>query len=450
MSRRQWALVALIAAEVVAGAVFLLRSRTRAVPPVVDLSFVDPFVAEHLRARSAACTMPDDWAALGEEYLAYGYFHEAEACYRVAAEREWDRSERAYQWAFALERVGKLEQANAEYERALSLGYSHPDDCRYFIGRNFLRLEQADPARGAFEAAGNHPSARYERARLLVRDGRASDAVPILDSLYAAHPQAIQPYLLRHRIDALQSWPGAARFADLANRARGRLPTPFDKEWNRLEETYNRLGLTGEITAIEKQLASRDVAGAERKLRAVLATGWNPAATDLLAEVEAQRGRPAEAVRLLQEAVEREGPSSYLLERLGDAHERNGQLPQAVQTWTRATELGSGAGVKNLHLRLEEHYRKAGNDRDARWRSARAHLAAGHELFWAGNARNARGAFEKATELEPTLAAAWFYLGESNRVLGRAEQAAQAYARCLALDPDHGRAIAGQQLLTRP
>ena len=163
------------------------------------------------------------------------------------------------------------------------------------------------------------------------------------------------------------------------------------------------------------------------------------------------QGAAAEAVRLLQEAVDQDGPSVHLLDRLGYAHERSGDSAPAVRAWARASELGIGPSVKNLHYRLGEHYQKAGNAAYAGSRiPRRAHLAAGHELFWAGNPRDAQGAFEKATELEPTLTAAWFYLGETNRVLGHVEEARKAYTRCLARDPDHGRAIAGRELLPRP
>lgn len=90
MTRAQWALVALIAAELAAGTFVLARPRTRAVPPAADLSFVDPLLADHFRSRAAACDTADDWATLGEEFTAYGYFPEGEACCRIAAGREPD------------------------------------------------------------------------------------------------------------------------------------------------------------------------------------------------------------------------------------------------------------------------------------------------------------------------------------------------------------------------
>ena len=44
----------------------------------------------------------------------------------------------------------------------------------------------------------------------------------------------------------------------------------------------------------------------------------------------------------------------------------------------------------------------------------------------------------KAVELEPELDHAWFYLGETRRLLGREATAREAYERCLKVNPDHG------------
>src|SRR5262249_35642463 len=151
MSRFQWALVAVIAGELVVGAVLFHRQRNLPTPPVGELSYLDPLAAEQVRDLIQNCRSPDDWARLGEAYLAFGYFPEAEACNRVAAEGgpgwHWQRAaggaraEHAYDWAFALERLGRLEEANRGYELALRLGHSRPGDCWYFIGRNWLRQE---------------------------------------------------------------------------------------------------------------------------------------------------------------------------------------------------------------------------------------------------------------------------------------------------------------------
>ena len=59
----------------------------------------------------------------------------------------------------------------------------------------------------------------------------------------------------------------------------------------------------------------------------------------------------------------------------------------------------------------------------------------------------ARDHFEKAVALYDGHANTWFYLGETRRFLGDIPGAEAAYARCLRLNPDHGRARRGLERL---
>ncbi len=47
---------------------------------------------------------------------------------------------------------------------------------------------------------------------------------------------------------------------------------------------------------------------------------------------------------------------------------------------------------------------------------------------------------ERAVELRPNMAAAWFYLGLAQAELGRLDAAGSSFRRTLALDPTHTRA----------
>src|SRR5262249_7837208 len=157
----------------------------------------------------------------------------SEACYRYVCEREPARADRAYEWAFALERLGLIEESIAQYERAARLGHEQPEACWYMIGRNHLRREDAALAREAFAKAEDLPGARYEIARLLARDPDRAGALALLDRLNAVDPRAAQPWQLRHRLEALADGPGFAWTADRAAQAPGRLLTPFDRECER-------------------------------------------------------------------------------------------------------------------------------------------------------------------------------------------------------------------------
>jgi tetratricopeptide (TPR) repeat protein len=457
VSRVRLLLVVVIAAELGVGTYLWLRPQTPdpPKPPLPDLAAVDPLAAAAIREQAANCREPEQWAALGETYLGYGFFPEAEACYRYAKEREPDDPRRWYEWAFAAERTGRLAEANAGFERAAELGHPDPGGCWYYVGRNYLRQRDHAAAGAAFARAGEQPAARYEVARLLVREGRPDEAIPILDRLAAQFPIAVHPPLLRHKIEALRDGPAAVAYADLAGRLREsptdptviHLPNPFYRDWKRLEDAHNQAGSAKGLREAERWLATGDWRAAEPKVRAAFENDWDPTAADLLAEVEFQKDRPAEAVRLLQEAIDRAGPSAHLLARLGDAHLAARQSGAAEAVWARAALMEIDVSGKAASHRLATHLEKTGRAEAARPYHARAWYGAGHEIFGEGRYAAAKEPLEWALKFDPQSAAAWFYLGECHRLTGRPDDARAAYRHCLDIDPDYGRAHAGLALL---
>lgn len=447
MTRRDWILIGAIGIELAVGAFLVVRKRSVPTPPVPDVSFVDARVAAHMRDAGAKCRMPDDWAALGTTYMAYGYFPEAEACARHAAEHDPASADRAYEWAFALERIGRLEDANAQYERAAGLGHRQAKGCWYYVGRNWLRLERAEDARRALEQAGTHASAHYELARLRFHAGDETGALTLANQLATDFPTAVQPHLLRHKIDVLRDLPTARVAGDRAYRFLINLATPFDRDVKRLEEAHRAIGLAHEKRAAQELLADGRWVTAERRLRTAFAEQWDPGMADLVAEVEFLRRDPAAAARVLQDTVDRAGATPHLLHRLGDAYEMSGKPELAEASWRRATALGFGAVVKDPYYRLAVAYQKAGRSDAAKAAIARAYLAAGQEFLVTGRPAESKPLLEQALQADPKLPAAWSYLGEANRLLGQSAAAKEAYQKCLDLEPTHGRARRGQALL---
>jgi tetratricopeptide (TPR) repeat protein len=453
MNRYQGILVAVLVVELASGAVLFYHRWSRATPPRAELSYVDPLAAEHIRDLVQTCRLPDDWAHLGAVYLAYGYFQESEACYRVAVQAAPLHAEHTFHWAFALERIGRNAEANRVYERAIALGHPQPGDCWYYIGRNHLRLENADEARQAFQQAADQPSARYEFARLLVRAGHSREAVPLLEQLAAQYPKAVQPYLLRCRIEALQGGFLEGVYADRAALAPDVLPSPWYPQFARQEEVHDQLGVAGEWRACKELLEQGRFTEAEPRLRNALRLQWDPAGVDLLAKVAARNNQLEEAIRLLQEVIDRAGPSVHFLTRLGDMVEQAGRIDQAAQAWFRAIQFGLPPGAKFRDYqdrKMAAYFERKGDKSASRRHLARAYYIAGHEAFWNEKLPDAQLALEQAVAFDPGLAHAWFYLGEARRLTGQAVSARDAYQRCLAIDPDHGRARASLALVDRP
>src|SRR5262249_22982830 len=289
MSRLNAVLIAVLALEVGGGAALAYRRCDYPAAPLADLSYVDPLTGRQLRDMARNCRTADEWSKLGQAYMAYGYFAEAEACCRQAAALAPERPDLAYDWAFALERLGRYPEAVQEYQRAIQVGNAKPGDCWYYIGRVWLRLENADEARAAFLKAGEQPSARYEIARLLVREGKYDEAVAILDKLSNEHPKAVQPYLQRYRIEALRDGPLALVYADKAALAKDVLPSPWNDDYARFEDLHNSLGAAGEWAACRELIGQGKISQAEPRLRRALELEWDPAGADLMAKVEMAR-----------------------------------------------------------------------------------------------------------------------------------------------------------------
>lgn len=453
-------LVGVIVGELLVGGFLLARRLREATPPKPDVSFFDPVTAEALRLAATDCEAPEQWAELGELYLAHGFFLEGEACLREASARLPEDADLAFRHGFALERFGKLDEANARYSTAIQLGHKRTPDIYHYLGRNFLRLEQVEPAREAFAKAGDMRGATYELARIDLRAGRIDAAEGAARSL-ATHSRTAQPIALQFRI-AIARWDRATaiRLADQFDRQSAQLPVPFDLEFGRLNKVHDQFGIAGQREKLAQLLASGTRQAADQLAQGLLADEWTPAVADHWAEVAFQQGRPREAITRLEEAIARDGPAWPLLERLGDAYSEAGDAGKALVVWERAARLGTGPELKNLRHKLALDYEKAGRQDVANSYHALAALSAGieaHELLIALSANidafvvsrqaDLVSALTEATQRDPRLAHAWFYLGEDHRLRGQSAEARAAYEKCLQLDPDHGRAIRGQSLL---
>jgi tetratricopeptide (TPR) repeat protein len=446
-------IIVVILLELLAGGVVLARSRPakqskEQQPPLPDLSIVDHVAAAEIRRAAEHCHTAEEWRYLAELLMGNGYFTEAEMCHRVACDRDPKNPVLAFQWAFALERLALLDEANAQYRRAIELGYSPADDCRYFIARNMLRAEKPNDARVVFTEGKALPACRYELARLHHRAGELTQAVELLDGLVSLYPKAMQPYQYRYRIE-LDRGEGRKAFADADHvwRAIEKMPTPFDKEYDRLMEVWKTTGVNGRCKECQTLIRGGKAQEAEPVLREMLRQGWESQVVDMLAEVESSKGNHSETVRLLEEINDRDGPAAHNFARLGDAWEAMGKPEKARENWLRAVQMAAGQDLKNTHFKLSQSYEKAGDKQRSEAHLAKAYYFAGLEMIHSLRYSEAVNTFESSLKSDPKLSDSWFYLGEARRLLGQTDAAKDAYKTCLKVNPDHGRAIAALEYL---
>lgn len=438
-------------AEAIIGAWLVIGQLGRHTPPSIDPSSVDPIAAAEIEKLSTGCRTTEEWAGLGEVYLATGFFPEAEACYRVAAEAEQYDAELAYRHAFSLDRLGQAEDANGEYQRAIRLKHARAADCWYYTGRNHLRLEQPLAAAEAFGQAAELPSARFETFRLLARSDRFSETVTGASQLADEFPTATQPISLRYRLAlACNDEPVVEAMAQRFLMRSGRLPNPFltDTEW--VIGVDQRLGQRKLYGEGQRYANDRRFDDAERAFHESLQAGWRPDIAGQLAEVVFRLGRPDEALSLLTEAVDKAGPEPMNLWRLGQVYKSLGQPTKARSIWDRFARIATTQSAVGSAWHEMAALAEMANERErARKLHAQGLLATALDALDDNRPDTAVKSLTQLVELDPKSEAGWFYLGEANRYLGKTAEAIAAFKKCLNTNPDYGRALRAMKLYSR-
>ncbi|WP_165771941.1 tetratricopeptide repeat protein [Niveispirillum lacus] len=158
-----------------------------------------------------------------------------------------------------------------------------------------------------------------------------------------------------------------------------------------------------------------DVAGAAAAYRALLLTDpRNAQLLNLLGVACLQQGDPAEAVRLLTDAVRRQPSAPDFHDNLGSALRAQGNPAPAVEAHRKALRLRPDHAPYLFNL--------------------------GNALAAMGAHRQAADAYVKSLAVRPGHAGAMFNLANSRRALGDLDEAAASYRALLAQQPDHAQA----------
>lgn len=417
---------------------------TLPIPPPVEL-YSDAITGRELLA------LPDrflfdsvlKWRALGEAYMICGFFSKAEACLNQAARCDPRATEILVTRGYCLQRLGMLDEAREEFHRAAKQGRRDVVESAYcHLGLILLQLERPEEAREAFENAGEeHLFSVYERAKLLVRSGLAREAGPLLKRLADAHPDDLRVWQLRARAaESLGETEAAAEARDAAERARVTLSLDERPSLDVIDAAF---GLVGEIArARQQQRAGNKALGADKMLELAREENHcenkNPAFLQDAVPVQLEAGGVAVARILLERQIQRDGyPTAKAWELLGSVDFMENHPQQAWQKWGRAEQMRPESID---HDKLVEAAQRTGDPLAARRHRALGRQYAGMEAYRKNDLASAARNLRQATAIDPNLADAWFYIGQTERLRGNRTAGEAAFRRCLKLNPEHGRA----------
>jgi tetratricopeptide (TPR) repeat protein len=438
-----------IAAELVVCAVlFGLRlNATLPTPPPVD-EYTDAITGGEILA------VPDrflfdsaaKWRTLGETYMQARFFAKAEACWHAAAERDPRSADIALWHGCCLEQLGTLEESRKAYLRAAQIGSSRIAELAWYrIGRIHLQLEQSAEATSAFEAAGNnHLPSAYQRAKLLIRGGSAIEAAPLLERLAEDHPRDIHVGQLQALSAEILGHPDEAAVArDTVLRSNQSLQLEEPRE--AMLPQGEPFGLYPQVARFMQQPRAGGTKFAAEHLLPLVRdeTHWQnkiPLLLEEVAEVQLEAGNLSAARTLLEKQIEKRGsPTKRSWETLAQVELAENHPQQAWHDWIRAERLRLN-GVD--HEKMAQLAHTMGDAAAARRHRGLARQCAGISGFLNDRLEQARDTFRQAVEIDADLPHSWFYLGESERLLGHPGAARAAFERCLNLMPGHGRARA--------
>lgn len=454
MIRLRRSLLMLIVLEVCAGLMGMIWQRTRPAVPTPNLSRLPNSTAEAMRQLQQA-TRHDhlaSWREMGEAYLAYGYFPEAVVCFRRAKQLDPQNFGSVYGLAYSLDRVGKTAEANSLFAEAATLSDKEmARTCIYHIGRNLLREESPIAADREFSRLPNDPAAVHQRARLRILQNRFRDARPMIEMLRRLDQYDLETQLLSvHAEQGECRRDAAVAHADRLERSQPSLR--LIDYWEYLQPIRERYGMAAELARIQSLSLAGNALEAADRFDALVRNTDPRIMVHLLArgaELQLQAGRAERAVELLTTLLETAGQLPIAVHLLGDAWHALGDFQKACEFWTRGNALRPRA---ESHQRLAEFYERNGDPVQARREAGFAFQVLGIEAYRNNELERALNLLLQAVERVPDEAQAWFYLGETRRALSQEPEAKVAFERCVALAPNHGRAIdrlAGMARLAR-
>lgn len=427
--------------------------------PRMDWQTTEPATVRDIEAvetRRASGT-PDDWFELGETYRTFGFFPEAEYCYRKSDSLVPSRPVVLYCIAVTLDLLGRTAEATAGYRKVLQLLEDNegivtkPYDptvlgqyCWLRIGEDKLREENPVEAEKALLNASLLPKARLLLARMYYRSGRADEASQLMDEMVEQFPGFMDFAQMKSWAEAeLGRIDNARAFDNLALRNDKRPPL-WDLTYPEVRERRDKFGSLRWYN-LSQQAAAKglDKEAHELAQRAVTSM-WTEEYAQQLAALDLKGNSSKRAIELLKQSLFHTGGNAAGFVLLGEARLQSGDIAKALESWQFADQFEPDSSQRS---RMAVGYQKLGDAAEARRQTGLGHYQAGKTLWLKNDLAPAAARFEEASRVLPDHAHTWFYLGEIRRLQGDKLGAETAYRRCLVINPNHGRALRAVGLL---
>lgn len=431
-----------LALELVAYLGLGVAALMRPSPPHPNLERQPASIVADLRRLEEATRsdQPGTWREFGEALMAFGYFMDAEACFRRGVQLDPKDFGLQYGLAYCLDRVGRLKESNKQFETAAKLASQElARTCWYHVGRNLMREEQVQAAEATFRRIEGFAAADYYRGRLLIEQKRLDELPPIFERLNQAVPNSLHVQMLAMLAARASNSPQAEEFhTRLAERGSDSLA--LADHWDYMEPIRTRYGVGVSLEQMNLAADSGDWRKAAQIFEAVIRTNEPDQTVFMLvqgADMKLQAGDAVGAQQVLESLERLRAPTPDALHFLGLALNNQGQLSGARTVWERSVQMRPSAAT---YERLADLLESSDDAKAANQFRALASQVSGIEAFRANKLDIARSELEKSVTLADDQHRTWYYLGEALDALGERGMAADAFRRCLDLNPQHGRA----------
>lgn len=438
---------------------YLVAKRlSRHLPELPNAEFIDPLMMTDFQelAKQAETGSSKEWVRLGQALLGQGFYTYAEICYRQAAELDPSDEVAQASYAFCLERTGRTQASTLEYEKLKSFSgesafpLARRDFYLYSIGRNYLREENQIKAEETFRQNLGFQPAEYQLAKILVRSDRTEEALPIIESNLKKSPNSLYFRFLQSKaFESLGRMAEAKQAADRVERAMYIIQLNFNI--NFVKPYSVRHGVQKEVQEYFKLIELNDMDTLASKLDKIIQLiGERPmpqhrATLVRMLEVEFQRKNPQRMLMLLDELNQYGIEDADVLQFKAGAYLLSNETEKAIPLLKRTAEMSP---TIEIHQTLANLYEQKNENKKRDMHQAKMALLSAMMAFRNNQLAEAESSIQRSVKLNPDDAQAWFYTAETSRHLGNQEAARAAYARCVELNPNHGRALRELAILT--